>query len=129
MSDIKIFCFAGKPYMIEYETNRKRQVCADFFDINWKQLEFKYHLPNSNKKIAKPNNLDKMLEIAQVLSKGFNFVRVDLYSKKGKIYVGELTFTPGNGISKFPNDLDSSFMAAPIPAEKAPPLIFGNGAF
>ena len=104
--DFKIFCFNGEPHLIEYETNRKKQVCANFFDINWHQLIFRYHLPTLNKRIEKPQNLDKMLKIAKTLSKGFKFVRIDLYSKENKIYVGELTFTPGNGISQFPDDVD-----------------------
>ena len=104
--DYKIFCFNGKPTLIEYETNRKRQVSANFFYTNWQQLNFKYYLPVCNKEIQKPSNLSKMLEIATTLSKGFKFVRVDLYSKKDKIYFGELTFTPGNGISKFPSNID-----------------------
>ena len=28
-------------------------------------------------------------------------VRVDLYEVKGKVYVGEMTFYPGNGFNKF----------------------------
>ncbi|MBU4480053.1 hypothetical protein KKG48_01245, partial [Patescibacteria group bacterium] len=35
------------------------------------------------------------------LSKGFDYIRVDLYNLEGKIYFGELTFHPGSGFSKF----------------------------
>ncbi len=105
--DIKIFCFEGEPKLIEYETNRKEQVCANFFDTEWKPLNFKYHLPLADKKINKPDNLKKILEIAKKLSNKISFVRVDLYLKGDKIYFGELTFTPGNGISKFPEDIDA----------------------
>ena len=38
-----------------------------------------------------------MISIASRLSAGFNFVRVDLYNVDGKIYFGELTFTPTAG--------------------------------
>jgi hypothetical protein len=31
------------------------------------------------------------------LSQGFDFVRVDLYNVNGRVYVSELTFTPGGG--------------------------------
>ena len=104
--DYKVFCFNGEPKLIEYETNRKRQVSANFFYTNWQQLNFKYYLPVCEKEVKKPGNLDKMLEIARTLSKGFKFVRVDFYNNEGKIYFGELTFTPGNGISKFPDNID-----------------------
>lgn len=39
-----------------------------------------------------------MLEIAKVLSKDIPFLRVDLYEINGKIYFGELTFTPCAGM-------------------------------
>jgi hypothetical protein len=38
-----------------------------------------------------------MLSIASRLSACFDFVRVDLYNIDGKIYFGELTFTPVAG--------------------------------
>ena len=47
--------------------------------------------------------LEKMLEIARKLSKDFKFVRVDLHNVDGKIYFGEMTFTPASGYMKFSN--------------------------
>lgn len=38
-----------------------------------------------------------MLEMASTLSKGFPFVRVDLYEVGNTPYFGEMTFTPGAG--------------------------------
>ena len=37
----------------------------------------------------------------KIVCEKFKQVRVDLYNIKGKIYFGELTFTPGNGAIKF----------------------------
>ena len=37
-------------------------------------------------KIPMPKNLDKMLEIAKILSKDFVFARIDLYNINGQIY-------------------------------------------
>ena len=39
--------------------------------------------------------LDEMLQLCRTLAAGFPFVRVDLYEVNGRIYVGEMTFTPG----------------------------------
>ena len=47
--------------------------------------------------IPKPEGIDCAFEYARKLSKGFPFVRVDLYIVDGKVYFGELTFTPGGG--------------------------------
>ncbi|HSA88022.1 MAG TPA: ATP-grasp fold amidoligase family protein [Nitrospira sp.] len=45
-----------------------------------------------------------MYELASRLSQGMGFVRVDLYNVKGRIYCGELTFTPVGGIFQFTPD-------------------------
>ena len=47
----------------------------------------------------KPKNFDKMIELADKLSKPFPFVRVDFYDVDGKVYFGELTFYSGGGFS------------------------------
>ena len=36
-----------------------------------------------------------MVELAETLAKDIPFVRIDFYNIDGRIYVGELTFTPG----------------------------------
>ncbi len=48
-----------------------------------------------------PDNLFEMIKIAETLSKGCKFLRVDLYNVKGKILFGELTFYPAAGLGEF----------------------------
>lgn len=101
--DYKFFCFDGFVDNV--------MVCIDrhtgdpkfyFFDKHWnllrlnilgKQASVDFTLP-------KPKCIDKMFEIASELSKGFPFVRVDLYECNGSIYFGELTFYPDSGFDK-----------------------------
>lgn len=52
-------------------------------------------------KIDLPFNFNKMLELAKKLSEDFDYVRVDFYNVDGRIYFGELTFTPFSGLGKF----------------------------
>ena len=47
--------------------------------------------------LTKPENFEKMVDLAKKLAKKFPFVRVDLYNINGKIYFGEMTFTPAKG--------------------------------
>lgn len=48
-----------------------------------------------------------MFAIARILGSSCNYVRVDLYNIKGKIFVGELTFTHGGGTETFnPKEYD-----------------------
>lgn len=54
--------------------------------------------------IPKPLNFDKMISIAERLSKDFPHVRVDLYNIVGNIYFAELTFYDGSGYMTFTPD-------------------------
>ncbi|WP_114193411.1 ATP-grasp fold amidoligase family protein [Edaphovirga cremea] len=44
-------------------------------------------------------NLEKALELSKKLAQEFDYVRVDWYIEGGKLYFGELTFTPAAGLS------------------------------
>ena len=46
---------------------------------------------------------NRMLEIARELSRGIDFVRVDLYNVCGKIFFGEMTFTTSAGFKVYHN--------------------------
>lgn len=105
--DYKFYCFNGKPLFLRTFKDREKNIKKNTFDINWKPLNFSIDKPNSKTIIEKPSKLKEMVTISQKLSKYFKFVRVDLYCIKNKIYFGELTFTPANGLNKFiPNKYD-----------------------
>lgn len=106
--DYKFWCFNGKVEFIMFLSNRKKGLLMDNYSKEWDLLPFTYDYPNSNKDNKKPNNLNIMIEIAEKLAEGFNFVRVDLYRlNDGQIKFGELTFTPASGVCKWSdNDID-----------------------
>lgn len=54
----------------------------------------------TEKIIPKPENFEKMVEYAQILSKPFRHCRVDLYNMNGQIYFGEITFHHAGGCNK-----------------------------
>ncbi|EOU2054538.1 ATP-grasp fold amidoligase family protein [Clostridium perfringens] len=100
LTDYKLHCFDGKVEMIEIHRDRYTDHKENYYDIYWND----YGVSCKVKKgpdMEKPKNLNKMINIAENLSKDFTYVRVDLYSVKGKIYFGELTFTPANGTDPF----------------------------
>lgn len=68
-----------------------------YFDETWNMQPFGIEERKRSTTFAKPKNLSKMIEISKKLSKDFDYVRVDLYEVRGKIYFGELTFTDGSG--------------------------------
>ncbi len=47
---------------------------------------------------VKPKQWDEMIGLAEILSAGWKYVRVDMFISEGKIYCGELTFTPYRGM-------------------------------
>ena len=53
--------------------------------------------PNADVPPSKPQEFEKMKEIATILSKGIPHVRIDLYDILGRIYVGEMTFYHNGG--------------------------------
>lgn len=100
LKDYKFFCFNGKVdcvvNCIDRETGHTKYY---FFDRNW---EFKRYNQKSlampeDFTLPKPENFDKMIELAETLSKGFPFIRVDLYNSEGTIYFGEYTLYPFSG--------------------------------
>lgn len=48
--------------------------------------------------------LGEMLRIAKELVAPFGYLRVDFYQYQGKLYIGELTLTPGAGGYTFSPD-------------------------
>jgi len=68
-------------------------------------LDFSFNYPAyPDIEIAKPKALEKMLEIAKILSAGEPFVRIDFYSIENTVYVGEITFFPVSGYGRFVPD-------------------------
>lgn len=110
--DYKFLCFGGQVRVIFIcsERNSPSGLKVTFFDREWNRLPFERHYPSERKTIEKPEKLNEMIELAERLSKGICFVRVDLYYSSGHIYFGEMTFFPGGGMEEFtPEEWDYTF--------------------
>ncbi len=111
--DYKFFCFGGRAdnvmVCIERQTGNPKYY---FFDREWKLMRINklgvaapegFTLP-------KPACIDKMFEIADILSNGMPYSRIDLYEVDGKIYFGEITFFPNSGFgANFLKETDERF--------------------
>lgn len=104
----KFMCFDGEPKIIQSIQNDKQvNESVDYFDTKWNILDIRQGFPNSEKPLAKPENLNKMLKIARELSKGHSFIRIDLYMVGDKIYFSEYTFYSDCGLIPFePSEWD-----------------------
>ncbi len=98
--DYKIFCFNGKPELIYVASNWVVEHKMSYYDTSWNKLDLIYSNYESFD-MPKPDNLDKMLEIAAKLSMEFPFVRVDFFDLKDKVVLAEMTFTPGGGFGRY----------------------------
>lgn len=71
-----------------------------YYDRHWHLLEG--GLPAElSARLVEPENYTEMVRVAEALSRGFDFIRVDLYNVAGRIYFGELTCTPHAGFTSF----------------------------
>lgn len=99
--DYKFLCFNGIPDMLFTVSERTTNKYLNFYDLSWNLLPLERKFKNSPHPIDKPSQFDLMIELAKKLSKPFPFVRVDFYEVKKRIYIGELTFSPGGGLEPF----------------------------
>jgi len=101
--DYKIFCFNGKPFCFYVAKNNFKDLNypISFYDLNWNKLDVRYgkHITIDNEK--KPKFFDEMVNISKNLSMGFPFVRVDFFETPKKLYVAEMTFYPGGGLTLY----------------------------
>ncbi len=95
--DYKIHCFHGVPDYI-LVCKRTNGLKCFVYTLDWEQLDVVTGSERGAGSIEKPASFDRMIEISKSLSADFNFVRVDLYDVYGKVYFGELTFTPETGV-------------------------------
>lgn len=99
--DYKFFCFNGEPKALFICKNRGLNTTFDFYDINWNYLDIKNYYPNSGLIEKKPEKLNEMLKLAEILSKDFPHARVDFYYENNQIIFGEITFFHFSGTKNF----------------------------
>lgn len=97
--EYKIHVFNGIAKNLYVVSGRGKDIRYTNYYIDWTPFDGSQFngWKKSDKPIAKPENFDEMCSLAEKLAKPFPFVRVDLYNVNGKIYFGEMTFTPAKG--------------------------------
>ena len=106
LRDYKFFCFNGEPKcaLVCAQRYTGDGVRMSFYDPQWNQMSFHWRYPPIETEVERPQELEKMLSFAKILSENIPFVRVDFYEVKGQVYFGELTFFPASGTAKFDSD-------------------------
>lgn len=102
-NDYKFHCFNGVVKLIYVSIDREGANYRKIYDESWNSLEVTWAPKGQHKKkfygcdIEAPSSLKEMIELSERLSRGFCYVRIDLYDVDGKVYFGEITQHHGGG--------------------------------
>ena len=103
--DYKLFVFHGRVEYVQVHLDREHDHRWLVFDRAWRRvspLGLQVNPPA-------PGSLARMIEGAEILGRGFDFVRIDFYEVSGQPRFGEMTFYPGSGLHPVePPELDTS---------------------
>lgn len=109
--DYKNYCFNGR---VEYTLVWKNQSRKDgrkpkayfcgAYDRKWNKCDLSIDYPTLDENADKPQCYEKMVEMAEKMSKDIPFVRTDCYIINDKVYLGEMTFFPWGGFMKINDD-------------------------
>ncbi len=100
LKDYKVYTFNGKAKICMINQDRGIYTKADYFDRNYKWLNFTWGYDHSSNKPPRPKNYELMFELAERLAIGTIELRVDFYEVNGILYFGELTFFDGSGFDR-----------------------------
>jgi len=113
IKEYTFYCFHGKIAFLSVEKGKiEGPHVGDIFDIDWKRSPVRFFddCPLPKQAYERPDNFDRMVLLAEDLSQGYPHIRVDLYHVAGKIWFGELTYTPQGGFTKWnPLSLDLEY--------------------
>jgi hypothetical protein len=99
--DYKFFVFHGNVHLIQIDGSRFTKHQCALYDRHWRDTGAAVQLARFDSPVPEPVNLRLMLQTAEQLGAGMDFVRVDLYDIGTRIYFGEMTGTPGGGFARF----------------------------
>lgn len=100
--DYKLFVVNGLTELVMVCCNRQigKGSQISLYDSDWNYSPERLgecHAYDNVPIMPKPKTLEKMKEYATILAKDIPFVRIDFYDIDGKLYFGEMTFTPKGG--------------------------------
>lgn len=128
LTDYKFGCFNGKVPFCKATTERSTFIRCTYFDMNWQATNFSrndHPMSDYPEKILPPKNFELMKELAAKLAEGFAFVRVDFYEIEGRVYFGEMTFTPGAGNFSYKSEGTDEYLGSllKLPEPTPPPQL------
>jgi hypothetical protein len=99
--DFKFYVFDGNVRIIQIDSARFGAHRRNIYDRDWNLLPVRLTVQTLGYDIERPTMLEPMIALAERLSGGIDFVRVDLYQASVGVRFGEMTPSSGNGLNKF----------------------------
>jgi hypothetical protein len=99
--DFKFFVFGGRVEYVQIDHDRFIEHRRTLLDRDGVRLTACLMYPAPAAEVVLPAVFHRMIELAECLGSGWDFVRVDLYDCAGRIVFGEMTGSPGNGLERF----------------------------
>jgi hypothetical protein len=104
------------------------------FDREWKYLNFDWAEKGADLtrlrydgEFTKPECINKIIEIAENVSKYFKYVRVDFFEVDGNLYHGEITFHDGGGFERITPHAWDLKLGSLLDLDKSPVDYFESG--
>ncbi|MBG3116099.1 hypothetical protein BBX45_03625 [Proteus mirabilis] len=103
IDDFKFHIFNSKNGFLQIDFDRFSDHKRNLYNLNFEKLNYGLCYKQGDYTLPPLELLEKMKNISLTLSQNFDYVRIDLYLVKDKIFFGEMTFTPGSGFEAFSN--------------------------
>lgn len=111
-NEYEVYCINGIPKLIECHNfngipSEDLIFGVSFYNPDWTKSEISIFYKRGTECKAKEKNKEKIIKYAKLLSKDFEFARVDFFEIDEELYFGEITFSPFSGNIKFvPQEID-----------------------
>ena len=89
--DLKFNCYGGRVEVIVHVRRGGPVPLVNHYDRDWNCLPIKTSTGPMADPAPRPPELDEAIRIAETVSAGFDFLRVDLFLVDGRVWFGELT--------------------------------------
>jgi hypothetical protein len=99
--DYKIACFNGRATYVQVLSGHFRDLRESNFDRDWRPIPMRDSAELPDVPIPCPPRFAQMIEVAERLSKGMDFLRVDLCHLEDGLRFGELTVYPSGAQDRF----------------------------
>jgi len=99
--DYEFFVFDGQVRLVYVLSGRFYDDRLNLYLPDWTPVDAKWDFPRADHEFPRPHSLERLVEVAEALGRGIDFVRVDLYDLGERVVFGELTSYPAGGVVQF----------------------------